>query len=65
MPDHFEYRLEREFARKKKAIEETLLADGAQDFPHYRYLTGQIYGINLCMQVLEELRADVLEEDRP
>jgi len=53
----WDYRIERELKQQSKGLEETLLKGQAEDFAAYKYLCGQIRGIQSAMQVLIDLRA--------
>jgi len=61
--DSLEYLEDRELAEERDRLETHLLRGDASDWADYKYLCGQIRGIQFAMQVLAEARQKVAEVD--
>jgi hypothetical protein len=54
----WDYLMERELKQQLQRLEPTVLKGDAEDFAAYKYLCGQIRGIQFALTVLIDLRAD-------
>jgi hypothetical protein len=63
LADPFDYRLERAFAAQIASLSEFVLRGDAEDWAAYKYLIGQIRGIQFAMDTLVGLRGKADTEE--